>query len=103
MVAALNHKKLLVVTNQLAVHRIEVAFTKREIIKGIQQIGFARTILSHQAIDSIPEGQFCLLQILIIEQAQMLYIHKRAVVVDNKNSKSNAGKDIIVKKPLVCF
>ncbi len=44
-------EKLLPKTNILAIDRIEITFTEREVVYGIEQIGLTSAIIAHKAID----------------------------------------------------
>jgi hypothetical protein len=43
--------KIGIVTDILRIHRIIVAFTKRKVIDGIEQIGLTHTITTQKTID----------------------------------------------------
>jgi hypothetical protein len=47
----------------LSIHRIEITLAKAEIVDGIEQVGFADTVLTHKAIDTGRQGQFSLTDI----------------------------------------
>src|ERR1700733_8177680 len=64
---ALYHKHIFFVKYVLVIERIEKAFTKRQVMNSIEQIGFACTIMPHKAVNVCRKLQVYLTVILKIK------------------------------------
>jgi hypothetical protein len=76
----LNGKELLIMQYILGVNHIKVAFAKRKIMYGVEQVGFAHTIASHKTIDLVREVQFYGRIILKIGKKEFLQIHGYSLI-----------------------
>ena len=65
---ALQHKKTLVVADILAIDRIKVTLAKRQVMYGVEQIGFADSVVPYKTIDLGRKNSFKLAVILKIDQ-----------------------------------
>ena len=50
-IGTMDGKKEFIMPDVLAVNRIEVTLTEREVMDGIQDIGLANTVVTYEAID----------------------------------------------------
>jgi hypothetical protein len=70
-----NGEKMLPVPDILGVDGVEIAFAKREVMDGIQQIGFSGTVITSKAIDLGRETGPCFPVILKIGNIEVLQVH----------------------------
>jgi hypothetical protein len=55
--------------NILAVNGVEITFAERQIINGIEQIGFARTIVTGKTVGSFIEQELRLMIVFKVDNA----------------------------------
>src|SRR5690606_14715071 len=60
-----DNKKILIVPNDLLIHAVECAFGHREIMYGIQKVGFSRSIIPNKAINVL--GKWYIEGIIVFE------------------------------------
>jgi hypothetical protein len=53
----MNGKEIGFMPDILRIHRVKIAFTERQIVDGVENIGFSRAIVSYKAVDFITEFQ----------------------------------------------
>ena len=61
---SMDHKKILGMTDILAVDRVEVTLAESQVMDRIQEVGLPDTIITYKAIDLVGEQVFCLRIIL---------------------------------------
>jgi hypothetical protein len=72
---ALHHQEILIISYILAVYRIQVAFTEREIVNGIKKIGLPHAIFPNKAIDLCRKWNVDLFIILKVDQGKCFQMH----------------------------
>ena len=67
---AVYHKEILTVPDVLAGDWVEIAFSERQMIDGIQYVGLTHPVIPHQAIDLGIEIQLQGIEVLVVDQGQ---------------------------------
>jgi hypothetical protein len=67
-------------TNILGIQGIEITLGQGKVIYRIQQVGLARPIITHKAIDLIAEIQFQLIKIFKIDKRNMGNVHVKILI-----------------------
>ena len=75
VVLPLQHTHVLLVMDDLPVLRMDMAFRKREVIDGIEQIGLSHAVVAEKTIHFRRESDFCLLYVFVIENRKPLEYH----------------------------
>jgi len=79
VIVTLQHAHILTIVDQLGIGRIDVAFAKREIMNGIQQIGLSHSVIPEKTIYFGRERNFCLENVFIIEYRKLFKYHPRYI------------------------
>jgi hypothetical protein len=74
-IIALNHEEVLTVPDVLGISSVEITLAERQIMNGIQNVGFTHSVSPDQTVDLGAEFHPGLLVILKINQREAFQIH----------------------------
>ena len=77
VIVTLQHAHILTIVDQLGIGRIDMAFAKREIMNGIQQIGLSLGIAAHDQVYPRIEGKMLVVIVPKAPQIQLTQLHGR--------------------------
>ena len=75
IVLPLQHAHILLVVDDLAVLRMDMAFRKGEVIDGVEQIGLSHAVVSEETVHFRGESHFRLQYVFVIENRKPLEYH----------------------------
>jgi quinolinate synthase len=88
LIASLDHKKFLIMTDVHLIGRVQKALAKRQIINRVHQVGLSCPIIANKTIQPGRKLNINLFQIFKIDQRQALKIHGSILLPDKANKKS---------------
>ena len=86
-VLSFGEEEIRAVADALPVGHRQRRLAHREVIDRVDDIGLARPVVAHQAVDAGAQGEFLLCDILEVEQRYFLQIHGSKIVQAERNAK----------------
>lgn len=86
LIHSLNHEELLVVPYVERIDALQGTFTKREVVDGIEQVGFPHTVIAQQAVELGREQQRGLGDVPVVEYVEF----------GEKHGKKDSGFNVVV-------
>jgi hypothetical protein len=74
-VQTVDREKIFLMVDVLRINGIEITFAKRQVMNGIEQIGFSGAVSSNETIDLIGKVKICFAVVLEICDAQVFEVH----------------------------
>ena len=75
IILPLQHAHVLLVVDDLAVLRMDMAFRKGEVIDGVEQIGLSHAVVSEETVHFRGESDFRLQYVFVIENRKLVQYH----------------------------